>query len=248
MLNNKIALVTGISTGIGLASARRFIKEGATVIGVGEETEQLKELGDKFVYIKCDVTNEEEIKRLHQEIQDKYGVLDILLTICDKEYKGRIGEVDEAEMALASKHILYAPILLTKAFTDLLGKSSLASVIHDFPIKAFMMEKDYLMSTLNVSLANFVRQATIQIKPIRVNGVMFGMIKGHMLSAEEEETFTSAKAPESVIPSGRLGTPEDVANLNNFLADEVSKFFNSALIPVDGAYYTMHARALGNSF
>ena len=152
MLNNKIALVTGISTGIGLATAKRYIKEGAKVIGVGDLTDQVKELGEGFEYIKCDVTKEKEISDLHKTVQDKYGVLDILLTICDREYNGKIGEVDESEMEQASKHILYAPMLLTKTFNDLLGKSKLASVIYDFPISAFMMEQNYLLSTLNVSL------------------------------------------------------------------------------------------------
>jgi NAD(P)-dependent dehydrogenase (short-subunit alcohol dehydrogenase family) len=248
MLTNKVALVTGVSTGIGLATATRYLKEGAKVIGVGDLTDEVKALGDGFDYVACDVTKESDINELHKHVEQTYGVLDILTTICDHEYEGRIGEVDAAEIDQASKHILQAPMLLTKAFTDLLGKSELASVIHDFPIAAFMIEKDYLTSTLNVALADYVRQATAQIRPIRVNGVMFGLIKGHMLSAEKEARFEAAEKPESVIPSQRLGTPTDVANLNNFLADEVSKFFNSALIPVDGGYYTMNARSMGNSF
>jgi 3-oxoacyl-[acyl-carrier protein] reductase len=248
MLNNKVALVTGISTGIGLATATRYLKEGAKVVGVGDLTEEVKALGDGLDYVACDVTKESDVAALSDLMAERYGVLDILTTVCDREYDGRIGEVDEAEMEQASRHILYAPMLLTKHLTDLLGKSELASVIYDLPISAFMIEKDYLASTLNVSLANYVRQATAQLRPIRVNGVMFGLIKGHMLSAEKEARFEAADPPESMIPSRRLGTPEDVANLNNFLADEVSKFFNSALIPVDGGYYTMNARTFGNSF
>lgn len=248
MLNNKIALITGISTAIGLATAKRYIKEGAKVIGVGDYTDQVKALGSEFEYIKCDVTDEKAIAELHQKVQEKYGVLDILLTICDKEYKGRLGDVSEAELEQASKHILYAPIMLTKSFSDLLGKSKLASVIFDFPISAFMEEKDYLLSTLNISLANFVRQATDQVRPVRVNGVMFGLIEGQIISEEKKKQFEEADPKASIIPSGRLGKPEDVANLNNFLADDVSSFFNSALIPIDGGYYTMNPRSMGNSF
>jgi NAD(P)-dependent dehydrogenase (short-subunit alcohol dehydrogenase family) len=75
---------------------------------------------------------------------------------------------------------------------------------------------------------------------------MFGLIKDHFLAKEDEERFAKTEKKETMIPSQRLGTCEDVANLNNFLADELSKFFNSALIPVDGGYYTTNPRSMGN--
>jgi NAD(P)-dependent dehydrogenase (short-subunit alcohol dehydrogenase family) len=246
MLNNKIALITGVGTGIGLATAKRYLKEGAKVIGVGDYNKEFDELGENFELVKCDVTNEKDIMELVGHITKKYGVLDILLTICDKEYRGKISEVSGETINQASKHILTAPILLTKNLKDLLAKSTLASVIFDFPVSAFMMDKNYLESIYNMALADYVRQATAQLRPIRVNGVMFGLIKDHFLAKEDEERFAKTEKKETMIPSQRLGTCEDVANLNNFLADELSKFFNSALIPVDGGYYTTNPRSMGN--
>jgi 3-oxoacyl-[acyl-carrier protein] reductase len=248
MLNNKIALITGVGTGIGLATARRYLKEGAKVIGVGDYKKEMDDFGSDFEFVEADVTDEKSILGLRNHIAKKYGVLDILLTICDREYKGKIGEADEKMINQASKHILSAPILLSKDMKDLLAKSKLASVIFDFPISAFMVDKNYLESIENLALADYVRQATAQLRPIRVNGVMFGLIKGHFLAKEDEERFEKTEKKETMIPSMRLGTTEDVANLNNFLADEVSKFFNSALIPVDGGYYTENPRSMGNSF
>jgi NAD(P)-dependent dehydrogenase (short-subunit alcohol dehydrogenase family) len=145
MLNNKIALITGVGTGIGLATAKRYLKEGAKVIGVGDYNKEFDELGENFELVKCDVTNEKDIIELVGHITKKYGVLDILLTICDKEYRGKISEVSGETINQASKHILTAPILLTKNLKDLLAKSTLASVIFDFPVSAFMMDKNYLI-------------------------------------------------------------------------------------------------------
>lgn len=246
MLQGKTALITGISSGIGLATAARFLKEGAQVIGVGEDSPALKELGGEFRFLPCDVTRAEDILAVCAAAEKEYEKLDILLTVCDRLYGGKIGEIDAGTMEQAGRHIVYAPMLFTSHLLGMLRRSELPSIIHDISVSALLIDDDFLVSALNVSLINFVRNAAPQLRPTRINGVLYGLIKGHLLSPEKEAKYT---APEAVhlLPAKRLGTPEDVANVNTFLASDKSKYFNSSIMQVDGGLYMMAKNPAGNA-
>ncbi len=246
MLKNRIALITGISSGIGLATAQKLLAQGARVIGVGEAPPKTDDLGPAFSFLPCDVTREDEIRSVCERVEQQHQALDILVTVCDKLYRGGVLEIDGALIEAASHHIVRAPMLFTKFLNSLLRQSAHASIIHDLPVSALMMEEDVLTASLNTAMVNYVRQSAPQIRPIRVNGVLYGLIKGHLLTPEKEEKYTSPEAA-ALLPAKRLGTPEDVANVNAFLASDRSSYFSSAMLQVDGGLYTMNPRSMGSA-
>lgn len=246
MLSNKIALITGASSGIGLATVEKFLNEGATVIGVGPKTKEISNISGNFTFIECDVTNTYEIDKIHTLVEEKVGKLDSLVTVCDKSYNGSCADITSDLFDKASKHIVMSPMLFATKFSDLLHKSENPSITFDIPIAALMMEKNALSASLNTSLVSYARQCAPQFRPIRVNTVMYGIIKGHLITDEEVESYSK---PEflKLIPAKRLGETKDVANFNAFLASDKARYINSAAMQVDGGYYTLHARSMGSA-
>lgn len=246
MLENKNILVTGASTGIGLATVTKFLKEGATVLGVGPKTDAIKNLGDKFTFFECDVTDESQIKAACKKAEELFDHLDGVVTVCDKYYKGNVTSVEADTFRQASSHIILAPMLFTKYLEDLLKKASTPCILHNVPVSALLIEEDILMASLNTSIVNYVRQSTPQLRPIRVNAVMYGLIKGHLLTPEKEAKYTDP-ANASFLPAKRLGKPEDVANFNAFLMSDKATYINSCAMQVDGGLYTMNLRSMGSA-
>lgn len=245
-LENKIALVTGASTGIGLATIEKFLAEGAVVYGTGAESAKVNDIKGKFTFLSCDITNPKAIEEVCSRIEEEQGKLDILVTVAEKLFRGKVVEVSADDIDEANNHIVKAPMLFTKYCNDMLHKSHNGSIIHDVPIAAYMMEKDYLNSSYNTALINYVRQSCSQIRPVRVNAVLFGIIKDHLMTDAEIAVY---EKPErlSKIPAGRLGESIDVANVNAFLSSDKARYLNSGAWTVDGGYYTMNARAVGNN-
>ncbi|MEG1448126.1 MAG: SDR family oxidoreductase [Oscillospiraceae bacterium] len=246
MLNNKIALITGASTAIGLATIEKFLGEGATVIATGKKTDEINKFSSNFSFIECDITSEESIKKVCEQVEKEHEKLDCLVTICEKRFRGGVTDINSDEFIEASKHIVMAPILFTKFCNEMLHKSENPSITHDVPMDSYMTEKDFLNSSLNTSVINYTRQCAPQIRPVRINSVLFGIIKGHLRTDEEIAVF---ETPERLakIPAGRLGEPMDVANLNAFLASDKARYLNTGAWAVDGGYYTQNPRSMGNN-
>lgn len=242
MLNGYIALITGVTSGIGIATAKKFIEEGATVIGIAKEDKGTENLGEKFNFVQCDVTDEKQIIEVCKSIEAKYEKLDSLVTIADIEYLGNVENVESEVFDEASKHILRAPVLFTKYCMSLLRKSENPSITHDAPVEGFLIEENFLGSIFNNALINYSRQSAASLMGIRVNAACTGVIRSHLLS-EEKEAQMSTKEALATIPSGRLGEGKDVASLNCFLASSKARYINSAVITVDGGFYETHPRA-----
>lgn len=239
-------MVVGASTGIGLATVRRFIAEGAYVYGVGEDCSAFAELKEQFTFLKCDVTLESDIERVCAEVADKHHTLDSLVTVASKLFRGGVTQVDAALIEEANKHICVMPMLFTKYCTPMLKKSANPSITHDVPMSAYMTELDYLNSSFSTAVINYSRQACSQIRPIRVNTILFGIMTDHLLTPEEVAVYDT---PEHLakIPAGRLGKGSDVAGVNAFLASDKARYLNSWACAVDGGYYTMNPRSMGNN-
>lgn len=247
MLKDKIALITGASSGIGLATVNKFLKEGATVIGVGPKTEAIENIEGNFTFMECDVTDPEQIKNICKSVEEKYDVLDSLVTVCDKSYEGSTLTIDPDIYDKASRHICLAPMLFTQYLNDMLHKSDHPSIIHDVSINALVMSNDDVMTaSLNTAMINYVRQSTPLVSPVRINAVVYGLIKNHLLSPEKEAKYSTPEALEK-LPAKRLGEPSDVANFNAFISSDRALYINSTAIQIDGGYYTVSPRSMGSA-
>jgi len=245
-LVGKIALITGSNRGVGKATAKLFIKEGANVVinyanndEQAEKTlEEIKSDGGNAIIIKADVSKKSEVDKLVDESIQKYGGIDILINNA-----GILGpmkpfvEYSEDEWDKVVNVNLKGPFLLTRRVIPGMMKKgkgkiiniSTVSILGERNIAAYCASKGGLASltkTLSLEYAD---------KGININAVCPGAIDTEMMREIDKKYPGVIDAIVSRTPSGRLATPEDIANATLYLASSESDFVNGLLLFVDGS-------------
>jgi len=246
ILADKVALVTGASTGIGRATIHKFMQEGAIVYGVGASSDEIMSITGDFTFIECDPTSEESVKQVCCEVREKIGKLDILVTVAEKMFHGSVLEVNASIIEEANRYICLAPMLFTKYCYGMLKESTNGSIAYNIPAAALMMDKNFLNSIYNVAIINYTRQCCSKLSPVRVNSILFGYMEDHLLTAEE---ISERSVPEKLakIPAGRLGDSIEVASVSAFLASDKARYITGSTYTADGGAFTAFSRSMGNN-
>ncbi|HEY8998442.1 MAG TPA: glucose 1-dehydrogenase [Edaphobacter sp.] len=238
----KIALVTGGNSGIGLATAKRFITEGAKVIITGRRKENLdaavKELGPNATGIQADASNLEDIDRIYSEIGKQHGKIDVLFVNAGGGEFATIDQVTEEHFdktfGTNVKGLFFtvqkALPLIPEGGTIVLN----ASVVSIKGIPAFGV-----YNATKAAVRSFARTWTNELKDrkIRVNVVSPGPIDtpgvdGLLQDAEQAKQFKANLA--SQVPLGRIGDADEIAKAVVFLASDDSSFVAGVELFVDG--------------
>ena len=238
MLNGKIALITGATSGIGLATAKEFIDRGAVVIGVGRNFERTGDLGDKFRPFRCDVTNEEDIKSAAEYVEKEFGRLDILLCNAGIPARGPLTETYRK----ATDTMLRHNIFFTEYFRELLAGSNDPCILHTASGAGLTLNPVLDMYFVTkAALINYVRQCTKGMPGYRINAVCPGYVRTNI---GDEAFWARISSPENLAsyPAGRIAEPEEVAKVFAFLADEKAGYINGAVIAVDGGHAATHPK------
>lgn len=245
LLQGKVAVVTGASSGIGQGIAKVFAEEGAKVVidyighpeGADETLAMVKKAGSDGVIVQADVTKMDDIRKLVDTAYSQFGSLEVLVNNAGMEKKAPFGEVAEADYDKVLDVNLKGPFFLTQYFTQKLiaaGKPgrivNISSVHEDMVFPGF--------STYCVSkggLRMLMRDLAVELGPhnITVNNIAPGAIETPInknLMANKGEMTALLRN----IPLNRLGTPEDVANLAAFLASEKAGYVTGATYVIDG--------------
>jgi NAD(P)-dependent dehydrogenase (short-subunit alcohol dehydrogenase family) len=243
-LENKIALITGGTTGIGLATAKRFAAEGARVIVTGRNRETLetarRELGDRAEVIESDAGDEKQIAQLFEGLAKTHRRLDVLFLnagiakfapLADASVKDfdAMWTVNVRGPWLALKHAL--PLLAEGATvlvnTSVAGQKGLANAAAYASTKA--------------ALRAIVRGAATElaVRKVRVNAISPGPIETPIfgktgLSRAETDDFLKGAA--SQIPLRRIGAADEIAGTAVFLASDDASFITGSEIAVDGGF------------
>lgn len=229
-LKNKVALITGGSSGIGKAIAKRFLSEGAKVIVFG-----LKKPDYNVEFYKVDVTKEDQIKKILNKIKK----LDILVNNSGIMLGGNVETGDTGDFDKTMDINLRGPYLMCKYFTKLLKESrgcivNIASILGTIPnsrVSAYCISKAGIIMLTKCLAQEYVSYG------VRVNAILPGPIDTKLL----RNAFPSEKAFKEFIkatPMKRLGKPEEVANVVFFLVSAESSFVTGGLYTVDGGYLT----------
>ncbi len=236
-----VVLVTGAASGIGLATARAFVREGAVVYATDVDEERLAAVAtdDRFIPLAFDVTSADDIKRVLARIDAEHGRLDCLVNNAGGARPGHLGRIKPDDVAFILGLNLQAPIMLTQASLALLGRSSRASVVNVASISArIQLAAGSVYGATKAGLESFTRACAKEVKGIRFNCVL----PGYTLTP----IFTDRLSPEQIdeivptvrkIPAGRWATPEEIAEPILFLASEAASYINGAALPVDGGLY-----------
>jgi len=244
-LQNKVALVTAAGQGIGRAIAELFIREGAVVIATDVAADKLKGLAAKKC-LKLDVRSTADVEQLAKAIAQEFGALDILINCAGYVHNGTVLQCSEQDwdfsfdLNVKSMHRTvraFLPAMLEKGKGSIVNMSSAVSSIRCVPNRyGYGATKAAVIGLTKQLAADFIREG------IRVNAICPGTIHSPSLderiSTQAKETGKSTDAVTQAFidrqPMGRLGTPEEVANLALFLASDESSYITGQPHLVDG--------------
>lgn len=240
MFNDKVVIITGGASGIGLASAKRLLIEGAKValLDVNDNVLEIsKKLGGNVLGIKCDVSNENDVKTSIEMVVSVFGKVDCLLAnagigggankpadVTLEEWNKVIG-VNQTGIFLVNKYVI--PYMIKNGGGSIVNTSSMYGLVgapNSFTYTASKGAINQMTRTLSLAYAE---------NNIRVNAIAPGFVDTAILSGVPDE-YKKVMAKE--MPIGRLGTDDEIATLVKFLLSEESSFMTGAIISIDGGY------------
>ncbi len=239
-LKDKTAIITGGGSGIGLATARAFCKEGANVVLFGRRKEKLQkaadELGGSAIFVQGDMTNNGDLDQLINETLHNFKGIDILVNNAGLFNGGPLHDISDSQwdemMDINIRSVFQLtrrvlPVMLAQKYGSIIHISSILGIIAKPQVAAYNVSKG--------ALNHFSRSIAVEYGPsgIRSNSICPGLIETDM-TADLMKDEGLMKEWSKEYPIGRFGKPEDVANACLFLASDESSFVTGTVLPVDG--------------
>ncbi|MEN8207444.1 MAG: SDR family oxidoreductase [Pseudomonadota bacterium] len=242
-LENKVAVITGGSSGIGLATAQDFISEGASLCICGRHQEALDKarnlLGEDVLYIQSDITNLNDLEKLFSDTEARFGKIDVLMANAGEVKFMPIEFFDEAGFDdVTSSSFKGTFFTIQKALPHLNNNASI------IVLSATGQSMGFPASTVTAankaairSLARGISADLLPTRGIRVNCISPGPVETPLfdkLGLLEEQVEGMKEGFKKLIPLKRLGRPEEVAKVASFLASDESSFVIGEEIKVSG--------------
>ena len=243
-LDGKIAIVTGGTSGIGLATAKQFVNEGAYVFITGRRKAELeaavKEIARDATGVQGDVSNLGDLDRLFAQIRQEKGKLDIVFANSGVARYAHFGEITE-ELYDSIFDINVKGLLFTVQKALPLLPDGASIILNASIVGGKGLPSNSVYSATKAAIRSFARTWTTDLKHrrIRVNAVSPGLIDTPGLSdllASSETGEQRKKMISSATPLGRLGTPAEIAKAVLFLASNDSSYVTGPELFVDGGF------------
>lgn len=237
---DKVVIVTGATSGIGVGVAKAFAKEGASVILVGRNTEKGKNIeqeiistGAKAAFIQCDVSNAEEVQKMVEKAVETFGKIDILFNNAGVMLQSmeiermpledwqKTMDINLTGTFLVSK---YAKPYIVKEKGNIINNASIAGLQH------YAAGRSYAYSASKAAVIQFSHQMAKNYgeEGVRVNCICPGIVDTPILGTRNREEYAQR------VPLKRLATPEDVAKIVLFLASDDANYLTGVVLPIDG--------------
>lgn len=246
-LKGKVALITGGGTGIGRACARLFAREGARVALAGRRRAPLdaavKEItaaGGEALAVECDVMSRTHVEKAIRATVDKFGGLHCLVNNAGALLVGSVEQTSEEDWGRVIGTNLTGTFLVSRAALPELRRSGGSTIVNIASVLGLVGLKDRAAYTASKSgVVGLTRAMAMDhaAEGIRVNCVCPALVETDMVRGLFEQLADPQAAVRSrlaMLPLGRLGKPEDVANMVLFLASEESSWLTGAALPLDG--------------
>jgi len=237
-LKGKVAVVTGGCGGIGLAICERFVAEGAVVYA--SDLENNSNLADGVIFQQHDVTQENSAIALMQRVDNEQGKLDILINAAGIEIEETIEDTSLDQWNQMFAVNVTGTFLTSKYALPLMRKTKGASIINFGSYDGFIADPElaaYCASKGAVHALTKAMACDHGPEGIRVNAVCPGYVDTPMLQSffgTSGDIETLQKAVRDVHPMRNYGTPEDIANLVNWLAGDEARYASGQLWVIDG--------------
>ena len=243
-LEGKIALVTGGNSGIGLATAKEFVREGAYVFITGRRKAELgtavKEIGRNVTGVQGDVSNLADLDRLFDQIKREKGKLDIVFANAGVARYAALGAITEEFFdSIFNTNVKGLLFTVQKALPLLPDGASI--ILNASIVGSKGLQANSVYSATKAAVRSFARTWTTDLKArrIRVNALSPGLIDtpgARELLASSEVGEKRKKMIAESVPLGRFGTPDESARAVAFLASDDSSYVTGAELFVDGGF------------
>lgn len=241
ILEGKVALITGAGSGIAAAAARLFHREGACVVLAdvsGKEVELAAGLGERAVACRADVSKSSDVQAMIDMAITEFGQLDILCNVAG--ITGPQGSLEDAReddfdkviavnirgLLLSMKYAL--PHLVAGNGGVIVNISSATALVGMPGLAVYSATKGAIIATTRVIAAEYAS------KGVRANVICPGGIETPIYLEHLAKDPASVNKTVSLIPAGRVGKPEEIAQAMLFLASDASSYMTGAVVPVDG--------------
>ncbi|HEY9540139.1 MAG TPA: SDR family NAD(P)-dependent oxidoreductase [Luteimonas sp.] len=253
-LQDKIAIITGGSGGIGKAVAERFLGEGARVMLVDidqdglDATRQALGGGDRIAITKADVSNESDVARYAEATVGALGRIDVFFNNAGIE--GKVAPLEEQDISmfdkviainvrgayLGLKHVL--PHMYKAGAGSVVNTSSVAGLDGSAGVLPYVTSKHALVGMTKVAALEAARHG-VRVNSVHPSPVNTRMMRSLEAGFDPADAEAARAGIEKTIPLGRYGEPVDIANLVLFLASDESSFITGAQYRIDGGMGAM---------
>lgn len=239
MFKEKVAVVTGGASGIGLATTKKLLSEGANVVilDLKMDEEIINSLGGNSLYLKCDVSNEENVKNCIEEIIKKFNHIDYL--VANAGIGGSASKPHEVSMDEWNKVISVNQtgiFLLNKYVINEMLKSGKGAVVNTSSMYGLVGSTTSFAYSASKGAINQMTRSlalTYARDNIRVNAIAPGYVDTPILSMVPDNI---KEAMGNELPIGRLGKDTEIANLICYLLSDDASFITGSIIPIDGGF------------
>ena len=237
----KIAVVTGGASGIGLAIAQKFVKENITCIIIGRDADKLKSakesLGELCFPFAFDLNNLESIPTLIKEIESKFGKIDILVNNAGINLKKDFTKVTDEDFQSILHTNVASVFSIAREVVKVMLKNSGGAIINISSMASqYGIPKVIAYTASKSAIEGMTRAMAVELSPagIRVNCIAPGFIETAMSAKALNNDPERKKKVIGRTPMGHLGNPLDVADAAYYLSSESAKYITGVILPVDG--------------
>lgn len=244
---DKVAVITGASSGIGFATAQAFAKQGAKVVIADVQVQkgeqavaELKKMGAEAMFVKTDVSDAKQVENLVAQTIATYQRLDFAINNagidgdraptadCTEENWDRVIDINLKGVWLCMKHEI--PQMLKQGGGCIVNIASIAGVVGFQNVPAYCASKGGVIQLTKTAALEYAKQG------VRINAVCPGVIKTPMVAGVFEKDPKMEEALNAGTPIGRLGSPEEIASAILWLCSEHAGFMNGQPVIMDGGF------------
>lgn len=253
-LRDRVAVITGGSAGIGLATAEAFLREGAHVVVCGRDRgrlaaaeERLAPVGGMVEAVACDVLDEAAVDALRERVVERFGRCDALVCNAGQARRSDFSGTSDQEWRDEFELKLFSVLRPVRAFLPLLEASGQGAVVCTGAMLARRPEPSLVAtSATRAGQLNLCKSLSLEFAPrgVRVNSILVGLVDSGQWSRRYEggeappgmskEDWFARLADDRGIPLGRVGTPDEAANAILFLASPLASYVTGETVDVAG--------------